>query len=107
MRNLSNQSNAMLRVSSGFCVVVRIGVSMRVGDGRAINNMRMGKESRTCEETHKERYEEQRQYFIYFGHINHGAKIIIIIIYATIIFFYGGIYPYMGSGGTCCYRRFV
>ena len=38
-RNLSNQSNAMFRMASVICVVVRIGVKVRVGNGYAIDKV--------------------------------------------------------------------
>ena len=64
----------MLRVSSGFCVVMRIGMNMGMDNSCATNNVRMGKESRTCVETHKEHYKKERQYVLCFDHFLEQRK---------------------------------
>jgi len=44
---------------SVFCVVMRFGVNVRVINGRATDDVRMGKEDSICVVTHKERYEKE------------------------------------------------
>ena len=56
----------MLRMTSAICVVVRISVHVGVDNGRAIDDVRMGKESNIRVVTCEKRYEKERCYFLYF-----------------------------------------
>ena len=67
----------MLRVSSGFCFVVRICVNMGVDNSRPADNVYMRKQSRTCIVTCENYYEKDGKYFLCFDHakIDMGAKL--------------------------------
>ena len=45
-------------------IVVRMRVNMRVENGYFMDDVRMGKQRRTCVITHKERYEKEGYYFL-------------------------------------------
>ena len=46
------------------CVMMRIGMNMRMDNGRPADNMRMRKENHPCIVTQKERYEKECDYFL-------------------------------------------
>ena len=74
MRELSNQRNALLCMVSVLGVVMRMGVKMRMGNGRTTDNVNMIKENRTCVVTYKKHYEKRRYYFLYSTHKIYGGK---------------------------------
>ena len=59
MRNLRNQRDTMLCMISTLGIMMRISVNMRVKNGSATDDVRMGKQSHACVVTHKKRYEKE------------------------------------------------
>ena len=68
MRNLSNQRDDTLFVTSVFGGVMRIGMKMGVRNSGAVDNVRMGKESRTYVVISENDYENQGYYFLFYFH---------------------------------------
>ena len=77
MRNLCNQGYETLFVTSVFGVVMCIGMKMGVRNSGAVDNVRMGKESRTYVVISENDYEKQGYYFLFYFHSmkNQSVKI--------------------------------
>jgi len=66
-------------MTAAFCVVVPIGMYMRVCNGSSMDNMGMRKQSHTCIVVYQDHYEKVWYYFLYPCHKIHFTNSYCII----------------------------